>query len=68
MAGDKLYGLDEGVFLRFVEDRLTRSDAALMRLGRQALHAAELSFLHPADGRPMTVAAPLPADLRGLLG
>jgi 23S rRNA pseudouridine955/2504/2580 synthase/23S rRNA pseudouridine1911/1915/1917 synthase len=68
VAGDKLYGLDEGVFLRFVEDRLTRSDAALMRLGRQALHAAELSFLHPADGRPMTVAAPLPADLRGLLG
>lgn len=68
VAGDKMYGLDEGVFLRFVADRLTPADAALMRVGRQALHAAELSFLHPADGRPMTVAAPLPADLLGLLG
>jgi 23S rRNA pseudouridine955/2504/2580 synthase/23S rRNA pseudouridine1911/1915/1917 synthase len=68
VAGDKMYGLDEGVFLRFVEDRLTAADAALMRLGRQALHASELSFLHPADGRPMTVSAPLPPDLRGLLG
>ena len=68
VAGDKMYGLDEGVFLRFVADRLTPADAALMRIGRQALHAASLSFLHPADGRPMTVAAPLPADLLGLLG
>lgn len=68
VAGDKMYGLDEGVFLRFVEGRLTPDDAALMRIGRQALHAAELSFLHPADGRPMTVAAPLPADLAGLPG
>ncbi|HAN05920.1 MAG: hypothetical protein A2X29_11245 [Elusimicrobia bacterium GWA2_64_40] len=68
VAGDKLYGLDEGVFLRFVQGLLTPADAALMRLGRQALHAAELTFLHPADGRPMTVAAPLPADLLGLLG
>ena len=68
VAGDKMYGLDEGVFLRFVADRLTPADAALMRIGRQALHAAGLSFLHPADGRPMTVAAPLPADMLGLLG
>lgn len=68
VAGDKMYGLDEGVFLRFVADQLTPADAALMRIGRQALHAASLSFLHPADGRPMTVSAPLPADMRGLLG
>lgn len=68
VAGDKMYGLDEGVFLRFVAGSLTAADAALMRLGRQALHASELSFLHPADGRPMTVSAPLPPDMRGLLG
>lgn len=30
---------------------------------RQALHAAELAFSHPADGRPMAFSAPLPADL-----
>ena len=35
----------------------------LLGLQRQALHAAELAFAHPHDGRPMAFAAPLPADL-----
>jgi 23S rRNA pseudouridine1911/1915/1917 synthase len=35
----------------------------LLGVQRQALHAAELAFAHPADGRPMAFAAPLPADL-----
>jgi 23S rRNA pseudouridine1911/1915/1917 synthase len=35
----------------------------LLGLARQALHAAELAFAHPADGRTMVFAAPLPADL-----
>jgi 23S rRNA pseudouridine1911/1915/1917 synthase len=30
---------------------------------RQALHAAELGFDHPDDGRPMNFEVPLPADL-----
>ena len=30
---------------------------------RQALHASELAFEHPADGRAMVFGAPLPADL-----
>ncbi len=36
-------------------------------LGRTALHAAELSFRHPRTHEPMSVRAPLPADLQGLL-
>jgi len=35
----------------------------LLGLQRQALHAAELAFAHPQDGRAMAFAAPLPADL-----
>ena len=35
---------------------------------RQALHAYRLSFRHPADGRPLSFEAPLPADLAGLAG
>lgn len=35
--------------------------------GRQALHAWRLSCLHPADGRPLTFEAPLPADFTDLL-
>jgi 23S rRNA pseudouridine1911/1915/1917 synthase len=34
---------------------------------RQALHAYQLSFLHPADGRPLTFEAPLPSDFADLL-
>ena len=68
VVGDKMYGLDEGIFLRFIEERTTPQDAAKMRLGRQALHASDLSFSHPSDGRPMVIAAPLPPDMRGLSG
>ncbi|OGR66881.1 MAG: hypothetical protein A2081_03160 [Elusimicrobia bacterium GWC2_61_19] len=67
VVGDKMYGLDELVFLRMIEGRLTPEDSIKMRLARQALHAGELTFLHPADGRPMTITAPLPADMVRLL-
>jgi len=34
---------------------------------RQALHARSITFAHPATGRPMTLTAPLPQDMRRLL-
>ena len=34
---------------------------------RHALHAYRLAFSHPADGRPVEVTAPTPADLRDLI-
>jgi len=68
VVGDKMYGLDEGIFLRFIKEQLTPQDAAAMRMGRQALHASQLGFSHPSDGRPMVLTAPLPPDMRGLLG
>ena len=34
---------------------------------RQMLHAAEFSFDHPRDGRPLSFAAPPPADMAALL-
>jgi 23S rRNA pseudouridine955/2504/2580 synthase/23S rRNA pseudouridine1911/1915/1917 synthase len=68
IAGDKLYGLDESFFLRFVENKLTAPDRLKLRLPRQALNAGELTFRHPATGLTMTVTAPLPADMLSLLG
>ncbi|MBO4873066.1 MAG: RluA family pseudouridine synthase [Lachnospiraceae bacterium] len=55
LLGDPLYG-DKEINHRF-EDVLSRT----------ALHAAELRFPHPEDGRQMTLSAPLPADMAGLL-
>ena len=34
---------------------------------RQALHAAELSLIHPRTGQKMTWRAPLPKDMKRLL-
>jgi RluA family pseudouridine synthase len=39
-----------------------------MAAPRLMLHAASLSFPHPADGKPMRVEAPLPQDFQRLLG
>jgi 23S rRNA pseudouridine1911/1915/1917 synthase len=40
---------------------------AQKRIGRQALHAARISFLHPATAERATFEAPIPADLESLL-
>ena len=34
---------------------------------RQALHATELSLIHPASGKPMTWRSPLPRDMKRLV-
>jgi len=66
VVGDKLYGVDESFFLRFVEGRLDEQDLRRLRLPRQALHSAELHFSHPETGRILKFSAPLPADLESL--
>ena len=40
---------------------------ALRSFKRQALHACELTFAHPASGEPTTVSADPPQDFRELL-
>jgi 23S rRNA pseudouridine955/2504/2580 synthase/23S rRNA pseudouridine1911/1915/1917 synthase len=68
IVGDKLYGVDETLFLRFCKDTLTDADHARLRMDRQALHASGLSFRHPKFGRPVTVDLDLPDDMQQLLG
>ena len=67
VAGDKLYGVDEQLFLRFQEDRLSTADHARLRLPRQALHASSLRLRHPATGQELEFFAPLPSALQGLV-
>jgi 23S rRNA pseudouridine1911/1915/1917 synthase len=52
------------------EERYTFGPPGLrpIRFGRQALHAHRLEFAHPRDDRLLRLEAPLPADLRDLLG
>jgi len=39
----------------------------ITHLERPFLHAARLTFTHPADGRRLTFESPLPADLLSVL-
>jgi 23S rRNA pseudouridine1911/1915/1917 synthase len=67
VVGDKLYGFDERIFLRFIEGALSSEDQRLLRLPRHALHARRLTLTHPADGTRRSWRSPLPVDLRGFL-
>jgi 23S rRNA pseudouridine955/2504/2580 synthase/23S rRNA pseudouridine1911/1915/1917 synthase len=67
IVGDKLYGVDETLFLRFCKDTLTDADRARLRIDRQALHASGLSFRHPKFGRPVIVDLDLPVDMQQLI-
>ncbi len=62
VAGDKIYGPDETLYLEFIEKGWTDRLAAELPLKRQALHCHSLVFRFE-DGWE-TFTAPLPDDLR----
>jgi len=67
IVGDKLYGHDPALFIRFCKDQLTAADHAVLRMERQALHATMLRLQHPLTHRRLELEAPLPADMAALL-
>ena len=54
LAGDKVYGVDETLFLRFISDQLTEEDREILILPGQALHALELEW----NGKRFSAAPP----------
>lgn len=56
MVGDTMYG-----------GRIVEHGGDGFRFARQALHAYEITFVHPVTLAPMTLAAPLPPDFQHLL-
>lgn len=67
VVGDKLYGPDPMMFVRFCTDALTAEDRQRLRLPRQALHAMELEIEHPSTGQVMHFESPLPPDMVGVV-
>jgi 23S rRNA pseudouridine1911/1915/1917 synthase len=67
LVGDKLYGVDEELFLRTARDELTERDLVQLGLPRHALHNHRLAFRSPASGERVEVKSPLAADLRAYL-
>jgi 23S rRNA pseudouridine1911/1915/1917 synthase len=51
IVGDKLYGGDEGRYLRFVNYNLTEEDRRALILENHALHAESLNFVWRGEGK-----------------
>lgn len=67
LVGDKLYGEDEGLFLKSTRRELDPADLARLRLPRHALHSHRLGWVPPSGGGRRVVTSPLPPDLRAFL-
>ncbi len=66
VVGDRLYGVDERLYLRMIQDLEDEADRARLRINRTALHATRLEFRHPESGKALRFESELPADMRGL--
>lgn len=51
VVGDKIYGLDETIFLRFISDTMTDADRERLIYARQALHASSLAVMYRNEKR-----------------
>jgi 23S rRNA pseudouridine1911/1915/1917 synthase len=68
ILGDKLYGVDERLFIEIVEGGRPMAELeAHLGMRRHALHAARIELPHPEDGRPVSYAAPWPGELAAIL-
>ncbi|MEW6027549.1 MAG: RluA family pseudouridine synthase [Planctomycetota bacterium] len=63
---DKTYGLREELFLSDIRLGIDEADNKSI-LNRQALHAAKLTFYHPATKKEMTLEAPLAEDIQKVI-
>ena len=63
IVGDKIYGRDESIFIRFVNGKMTEADKKTLRLPRQALHSSQIIIEHPVTAEEIEISAPLPNEL-----
>ncbi len=68
LVGDKIYGGDASIFLEQLAGNLSEASLAKLVLDRHALHARHLRFFHPMRNETMEIEAPLPDDMRALIG
>ena len=64
LLGDMIYGSGFKASARRLG---AEAQAALSELGRQALHAATLRFVHPVTGRRLRFESPMPGDMARLV-
>jgi len=67
LIGDPVYGRHRGIKAWGRGDDFDLAVQAARKLTRQALHASSLGFKHPVTGQTVSVCAPLPEDMAGLV-
>ncbi len=67
VVGDQLYNGRENQLMRLPENLRKRGAHLLKMLDRQALHAKQLTFIHPTTGERLSFEAPLPQDMQDAL-
>jgi 23S rRNA pseudouridine1911/1915/1917 synthase len=68
IVGDKIYGPDETLYLRFIDQGMTDELLEILLLPRHALHAASVTLCHPRTQQVVTFEAPLPEDMEAFIG
>jgi len=63
LVGDKLYGVDDGFFLKAAEGELSIRDLRVLGMPRHALHNHLLEFDSPSSGIRRRVESTLPEDM-----
>ena len=66
IVGDRLYGLDSMMYLRFIDDQESIADRKALRMERSALHAHKLEFVHPNRLEKLSFCCDLPEDMQAL--
>ncbi|MCK5845299.1 MAG: RluA family pseudouridine synthase [Victivallales bacterium] len=66
VVGDKLYGPDETIFLRFIEGGMTSDDELRLLAPSQALHSFQTRVWHPRSADEMFFEAPPPPFWRSI--
>ena len=68
ILGDKLYGVDEQLFIDLTAGVLSMDEAAeAVGFHRQALHAYRVTLAHPKSGAPVEFIAPWPQELEAVI-
>lgn len=64
IVGDKMYGRDEGAYLRFIASGETPELLATLQFHRSALHSRSIRFYHPVLKKDCVIKAPVPDDFK----
>ena len=67
LVGDKLYGVDEEVFLANSRGELSEEQLRELGLPRQALHNHRIGLRHPRTREWLELVSPLAPDLQAYL-